>query len=389
MKIAYVVLLPHRTVGVERALEEKAAVLSRLSDGIDVIAVNRWRTGIESGVRYVRFGRGFPSPVRYLLSVLRRYRLIEKAVDLTAYDAVILRYPGADISGPAFAKRWPIVTEHHTRIVPEMESFREFPLPIAERVMKRVRLALERRYGVRIMARCRGIIAVTDEIREYELGRAGRDVPAITVPNGIDVAAIPQSGFVPFDGKELHLAFVAGIDAPWNGIDRLVAGLRAYTGDVHVTVHLIGGIAEHGAMVQPNVATEYHGRLVGAELDAVLSRMNLAVTTLGLHRKDMQEACALKTREYTARGLPFVIGHDDPDLAGIDQSDRFFLQVPGDDRPLDIEAIVEFARGLGQPTAVVPAMRSFATQRLRWETKLTAYVEFVHRAVQERRIAGS
>lgn len=382
MRIAYVVLLPHRTVGVERTLREKAAVLSRLSEGIDVIAVNRWRDGVEEGVRFIRFAPRLPSPLRYPLSVLSRYRLIEKSVDLAAYDAVILRYPGADPTGPSFTKRWPIITEHHTRLVPEMESFLSFELPRAERIMKRVRLFLERRYGERTVSGCRGIIAVTDEIRDYELGRAGRPVPAITVPNGIDVAAILQTGFAPFDGTNLHVAFVAGIDAPWNGIDRIVAGMRRYDGPVNVTLHLIGDVPESTATAvdTAHAKTVFHRRLTGDRLDEVLSRMTLAVSSMGLHRKTMTEACALKTREYTARGLPFVLGHKDPDLDAVPADAPFCLTQPTSDEPVDIGAVVRFAEEVSArgPGSVTRQMRHYAAEHMDWSGKLGNYVSFAH-----------
>ena len=93
----------------------------------------------------------------------------------------------------------------------------------------------------------------------------------------------------------------------------------------------------------------------------------------------MQEACTLKTREYTARGLPFIIGHRDPDLVSVPSDRRFFLSVPPDDSPVDIDRVISFARSLNDDEAV-PAlakyMRAYAFAHLDWKPKVQRYVDF-------------
>ena len=58
----------------------------------------------------------------------------------------------------------------------------------------------------------------------------------------------------------------------------------------------------------------------------MLARCVIAFGTLALHRKQMNEACPLKVREYLAFGLPVVIGYGDTDLTGIEP--WWLLRVP-------------------------------------------------------------
>jgi hypothetical protein len=47
---------------------------------------------------------------------------------------------------------------------------------------------------------------------------------------------------------------------------------------------------------------------------ALLAEVDVGIAPLALHRKHMDEACPLKTREYLALGLPVVAGYRDPDV---------------------------------------------------------------------------
>jgi hypothetical protein len=99
-----------------------------------------------------------------------------------------------------------------------------------------------------------------------------------------------------------------------------------------------------------------HGVLYGSDLDEVLADCHLAIGSLALHRKVLKEACALKVREYTARGLPFVMSHDDPDLpAGL----PWVLKIPADESPVEIDALVNFAEDVSKLPSLAKEMRAW------------------------------
>jgi hypothetical protein len=109
-----------------------------------------------------------------------------------------------------------------------------------------------------------------------------------------------------------------------------------------------------------------------------MGKMNLAISTMALHRKRMTEACSLKTREYTARGIPFVLAYEDPDLAMVEEERKFFLSFPNDDSPFSFDRIIDFARSITESGESISAyMREYAFQHMDWGSKMRAYVEFV------------
>ena len=62
-----------------------------------------------------------------------------------------------------------------------------------------------------------------------------------------------------------------------------------------------------------------------AEYGPLLAQADVAIGTLGLYLKDMNEASPIKTREYLASGLPVIIGYRDTDFP---DGAPFLLQVP-------------------------------------------------------------
>ena len=290
---------------------------------------------------------------------------------LSGYDAIVTRWT---IPFPTFlnvVRRQPVFTEHHSKELEEIALNRGLK-PFVRRI-------LEKKYGPRILRATHGIIGVTDEIRRYELNRAGCKQPSLVLPNGISLEGIPFKPPSVFNGKSLQLAFVSSQFAPWHGLDRLLEGLKSWQGQSPLlTLHLIGRLtpAQETAIQRMGLAEMVciHGVLYGSDLDEVLSGCHLAIGSLALHRKVLKEACALKVREYTARGLPFVISHDDPDLpAGL----PWVLKIPADESPVEIDALVNFAKKVGRLVTLATEMRNYAEKKLSWDVKMKCLVNFV------------
>ena len=115
-------------------------------------------------------------------------------------------------------------------------------------------------------------------------------------------------------------------------------------------------------------------------MDQLAGHANLAVGSLGAFRKQMKQGCALKLREYVARGLPFIYGYDDVDIPA---NAPFALRVPNDESLLDVGTIEEFARRTSQEPAMSRSMRDFAEEKLDWAVKLRQLVSFA-RTLEER-----
>jgi glycosyltransferase involved in cell wall biosynthesis len=156
----------------------------------------------------------------------------------------------------------------------------------------------------RILERARGMVAVTHELAE-KFAEYGK--PLSVIGNGIALEGHPA--FPPAANPSVRAVFLGLHGAAWHGIDKIVwlaARLPAWRFD------LIGVPAE--GELPPNV--HMHGVLRRAEYEGILRDADIAIGTLALHRKGMQEACPLKVREYLAAGLPCIIGYRDTDLEG-------------------------------------------------------------------------
>ena len=83
------------------------------------------------------------------------------------------------------------------------------------------------------------------------------------------------------------------------------------------------GPAEFTSQRPSNVVL--HGELAAERYRPLWPVPDVAIGTLGLYLKDMEEASPLKTREYLACGLPAIIGYDDTDFP---DGASFLLQIP-------------------------------------------------------------
>lgn len=345
---------------------------------LEVVVLNRHRDGIHDGVRFVRIRHADPGPPAHWQEALWRGRLILRSLDLTRYRAIVLRYPGAvDLSvGELVTRLGPrLVTEHHTDQLAELRVLaRERGLP------GWLKLAAERAWASGLLAGIAGLVAVTDEIRLVEIAR-GCTAPSLVIANGVDVDGQSATGCRHFDGRTLKLAFSCGRFWSWQGLDRVLAGLSEYRGTLAVELHLLGEVQAHAdrdvisrlTRERTNVRVITHGVLDGVRCDRVLSEVNLGISTLALHRKCMRQACPLKSREYAARGLPFVFAYEDDDIPNDFPG---VARVAIGDGPINIAELAECASQLSQ-ASVSAALRAEARRVLDWRPKLCRLDLFV------------
>lgn len=285
--------------------------------------------------------------------------------DSRSFDAILMREPLGIVAYHHVFKRWSglLVSEHHTKIHDELKSLNR-PLD-----------GLKRRFfDSRSLNLGRGAVALTFEI-EQDLRERGFRGATKVIDNGVDVSSVPFTGFSAFNDRGLELVFLAGSFWPWHGIDRLVEGLRSYRGAVPITLHLIGSLNQVEVFPDTErVRFVRHGKLEGEALDDVMVRAHLGISTLGLHRKGMKEACSLKSREYLARGLPFVSAYDDPVLtADLD----FCLRVPASDQAIDPLALIRFSKKMSATEGTGSRIRRFAEERVDFRNKVADYESFI------------
>ena len=235
-------------------------------------------------------------------------------------------------------------------------------------------------FGTFIRKQMDGMIGVTNEITLYELiKRGGPRVPHLTVGNGINVCEYPLKDFTPFSGSELRILCIAHISS-WHGWDRLLRGVQLYTGNVKVSVNIIGDGNELPYLeklvnnLNISDSVEFYGFLAGTDLNEIVNKCHIAVGSLGIHRKGLTQTSELKAREYCTRGIPFIIACADQDF---NDSFPYILRIPGDETPVDIEEVIEFTETVYKDPEHPKKMRTYATEHLDWTVKIKQLKSFL------------
>jgi len=382
MNIAYINFAKDDSPGIEKRILEMAQGAKNASvENLHFINLNSSRHETGGLIELIKFKQKI-IPFNYYDFIFCRYKIIEKNINLQKYDFIILRYPAGDPSGIEFTSQYNVITEHHTTEIQEYLSHLEGKLPFIIKVLKRIRLKLEIRYGHKILERVKGIICVTDEIRNAELNRIDKKTPSIIIPNGIDVQNIKKTGFKRFDGNTLNIVSVVSSPTPWHGLDKIISSINLYNGKVKINFHIVGNITKDGINSIPHDRSRviFHGLKYGKKLDEIMKDMNCAVSTMALYKKGMNEACSLKTREYTARGIPFILAYKDPDLQHVEKNYKFYLSFTNDESEIQIEKVIDFASKMsekGYKESISDYMREYAFKYMDWSVKIKKYIEFL------------
>jgi hypothetical protein len=186
------------------------------------------------------------------------------------------------------------------------------------------------------LRRVRGLVTVSREL-EVSPAFASYHKPTCTIANGIDLEAFPP---LPAPANNVpRLVFIGSPGYPWHGIDKLVHFARCYS-DLQLDIVGYDKLPEFEPI--PDNLT-LHGYLSSGEYKKVLAGADAAISSLALHRIQLEEASPLKSRECLALGLPLVLAYQDTDLGEAEYD--FLLKIPNkeDNILTHGEAIHEFA----------------------------------------------
>jgi len=356
--------------GILNKMAYQRAALAELAGATDVIC-NAVSGPLLNGDRFAEYkltGRPFNSYNHFVLF----YRHVSRCCRSGGYDFVYIRYP---LATPSFLRflRETKKTSPAAKIIVEVPTFpyrQELRSP-----KQRVLLALDD-FGHRRLKNYVDVI-VTFFGQSEIFG-----IPCIQIANGVDVESIPVQPS-PSSGERVSMIIAANF-ATWHGVDRMLRGLAAHLGSrgaTPVTLGIVGdgpSVAElrelTGDLGLQDVVT-FHGIRAGAELDALFAGADLALGSLGMHRLGLHRSSSLKTREYCARGIPFVLASDDPDFP---EGTPFVHRVPGDDSAVDVTAMVDFLYDLRERNPdCITNMRRYAGAHLTWKAKLEPAVQYV------------
>lgn len=208
-----------------------------------------------------------------------------------------------------------------------------------------------------------------------------------TVPffNGIDLDRVEKRE--PSNRGDALRIMCAAFYCDWHGMDRAIKGLEEYYaqgGRRNIILHLAGAgdkLSQLKRMVsdaglQDHVV--FPGVLAGKELDNLYNSASLAIASLGMHRLGLEVASTLKTREYLAKGMPFVYSGK----IDVFQNEpmEYSLAVPADDSPIDFESLVAFHDAMYENTSevqVVDEIRAYAERNITMEAAMGKVADYL------------
>ncbi len=170
-----------------------------------------------------------------------------------------------------------------------------------------------------LLNRVDAYVSVTEELaRASEFSRYSKK--SITIANGINTEK-----FVHWQKRsntnigKYKLGFIGSPGQPWHGIEKIftLAGLNP-----DFEFYIIGSKSEDFGIELPNVFIL--GYLDFENSCMILKNCDVAISTLSLYEKDMNEASPLKTRQYLSLGLPVIVAYSDTDLS---RANNFILKI--------------------------------------------------------------
>jgi glycosyltransferase involved in cell wall biosynthesis len=243
------------------------------------------------------------------------------------YDVILLRYCVHD----PFLLNYLLHTKKRVWFV--HHTLEGFELNVVNGFVGKIRAVLDAYIGGLSLRHASGFVGVTQEIADYEKLRSGRpDVPTFVYPNGIFF----QENKILVDkrSEQLEILFVASRFAPWHGLDRLLKSV--VNSQEKFILHVVGEADDSFRVLAKNDArVKFYGRLSSSQIDEIASKCWVALSSFGMDRLKMREACTLKVREYLNQGLPVYANY----IEVLPTSFKFFRN-----DICDIANIVNFAR---------------------------------------------
>ncbi len=192
-------------------------------------------------------------------------------------------------------------------------------------------------------------------------------VPCICLMNGFDFSAVT----IPEREKSDAVNIISvSATAFWHGYDRFIEGLHEYYengGKENIVYHLVGNIlGAHKKMVAKYGLEDhviFYGRKSGDELKEIYAKCLIGIDVLGGHRKDYPVSSSLKSREYSAYGLPLITSSP---VDFMPEDYKYQLIVPYDDSPVNMNDVLKFYHGIydeGDIGETAAAIRKFAIEK--------------------------
>ena len=211
------------------------------------------------------------------------------------------------------------------------------------------------------------------------------NIPTLQIKNGIDLKQIQSRNCSCYSNGMIHMIAVAKF-AWWHGYDRFIEGLHNYYangGKRNIVFHLVGDGTELPkyraltAKYKLDSHVIFHGMQSGDVLNEIYDLCSLGIGSLGAYRKGLTESAELKSREYLAKGIPFICSAHVLDIKDKDVV-QIYLRVPNNDPPIDIPSVLAFYDRIYQEpeTQVIARLRKYAEDHFSMDAAMKEVIDY-------------
>lgn len=202
-------------------------------------------------------------------------------------------------------------------------------------------------------------------------------IKTVKIDNAIDLDSIKPREWHKND-EILRIISVSN-EYSYHGYDRLLKGIKNYYdegGNRRIEVHFIGVFLESTRKLTEELGltdiVHFYGKQFGTALDELYDNSDLGIGALAHHRVGMYAGSSLKTKEYFAKGLPFIYGWKEP---AFDETYPYAHRIELCEEPIDISEILSFYDGIKDDLEMLDNMRKFAAEHYVWRKELIKVFE--------------
>lgn len=226
-------------------------------------------------------------------------------------------------------------------------------------------------------------ICNSEDIARHETKIAGGDYLTFIGGDAVRVEDYRLRTSAPVLENEFRMVFLKGAStaADFNGLDRIFEGIRNYKGKFRLKAYIFGKnlVYEKNMVKKAGVEDQviFGNYISKDDAETFMEDIHLGISAMGLHRKGIKGTTTIKAREYFARGIPFIYGHNDPDLSGSPEAMKYCMEFPANDEPVDFEKVMEWYIQLNSSNTYFSDMREFANNYLDYSIKMGRLAAFI------------
>lgn len=197
-------------------------------------------------------------------------------------------------------------------------------------------------------------------------------VKTIRISNGI---SFEENRLKNNTHSELFNFIIVAVASPYHGVDLFLDSLESCK-NANIRFHIVGEskvITElQNSVKNKNLLSSkviFYGFKSGVELDNLYDIAHIGVSSLATWRVGLKAVKNLKSREYVARGLPFIYAGSDPDF----DDKQYVYKLPLKFDKIDFDDVIKWYKSL--PNNIGVRMRNEHINSLSWDAIMRQVIE--------------